>query len=783
MKTGRRIATTLASLLVIAPALAAPALAGEPPIKEIVAAYIGFEVNALTNGNLCTVASGDECQPGKQSGKADGFSSARGIAGAPNGNVYVADSSNHRVQEFTATGRFVLMWGKKVNKNGADICTSAEESQCQAGEESSEPGVFAEGVLALAVDPTSGDVYVSDKSFSSGLSGTRIQKFTSNGEFLSEIGREVNETTKGNFCTRQEELGKGVKCAGPKLYEPSAEPAEPGSFGVISSLAVGGPEDRLYVDEKRGLQEFDGEGQPVGEPARAISSRLVELHATEGASIVVDKSGDIFLSNFSNVIRRFDPSGKETEIRLNARTAGAEARADDLALDGHGRLAVLENESEGTAFRKQGTLYSIGTGRLTAVSDFSVPAGLQVNGMGINGSDELYLIATQPGHEAVAYEPVPIGELIAGGAPPCVAGADRETDATLVCRLEGQVDPWGVADTEVWFGWGATPALESDTPVQLVCGPVCGSSLGSVSPSAIQGLVPNEPYYYQLIGHDANVGAQESFNSEQVKFMTPSVPPRLVGESSTSFIHATSAVVFGEVNPENSGTVYAVQYGACPGGLEACANVDLSEPQFSSEYAPTAATFEIAGLQPSTVYRYRLVAVNEYEQVSAGPEATFTTAPAPLPEAQTGAASAVTSTSALISGSVDPDGASAVYTFELGIYKGAETRYGLVISAPAGEGAVPVTETLALSGLQPGTTYAYRIRVRSGYGQATGEVMTFTTEGLPAVLPLPTAPGLLQTPDIAFPASRHAVVRKAKRPKRSRKPSKRKARRRNKRKK
>ncbi len=750
-------------------ALALPthALASEPPIKEIVSAHIGFEVHALTKGNLCTVVSGNECQPGKQSGKAGGFSSARGIAGAPNGNVYVADSSNHRVQEFTATGQFVLMWGKKVNKNGADICTSAEESQCQAGEESSEPGVFPETVPAIAVDPTSGDVYVSDVSHNSSLFGIRIQKFTSNGEFLSEIGKEVNETTKGNLCTRQEELGKGVKCAGPKLYEPSAEPAEPGSLGTISSLAVGGPEYRLYVGEARGLQEFDGEGQPVGEPARAISHRLVELHATEGASIVIDESGDVFLSNFTNVIRRFDPSGKETEIRLDARTAGAGVGAHDLAFDGHGRLAIFENEFEGNVRRVQGTLYSIGTGGLTAVSDFSVPAGLQVNGMGFNGSDELYLIATQPGHEVVAYEPVPIGELIAGSVPSCVAGADRETDATLVCQLEGQVDPWGVADTEAWFGWGATPALESDTPAQLVCGAVCGSSLGSVSPGSIEGLVPNEPYYYQLIGHDANVGAPESFNSEQVKFVTPSVPPRMVGESSASFVHATSAVVFGEVNPENSGTVYAVQYGACPVGLEACANAGLSEPQFSSEYASTGATFEIAGLQPSTVYRYRLLAVNEYEQVSTGPEATFTTAPAPLPEAQTGAASAVTSTTALISGSVNPDGAPAVYTFELGIYKGTETRYGIVISAPAEEGSVPVAETLALSGLQPGTTYAYRIAIKSGYGQMAGQALTFTTEGLPAVIRLPAPPGLLEVPHIAFPktasvTTRHATKQKKK---------------------
>ena len=76
----------------------------------------------------------------------------RSVAGAPNGNVYVADERNHRIQEFEADGKFVLMFGKEVNETedkttGAseaqkDLCTAASGNKCKAGVESTAPGQF-----------------------------------------------------------------------------------------------------------------------------------------------------------------------------------------------------------------------------------------------------------------------------------------------------------------------------------------------------------------------------------------------------------------------------------------------------------------------------------------------------------------------------------------------------------------------------------------------------------------------------------------------------------------
>jgi DNA-binding beta-propeller fold protein YncE len=73
------------------------------------------------------------------------------------GNVYVADSGNYRVQQFTSDGRFVRKWG-------------------QLG---FEPGRF-NGMAGIAVGP-GGDVFVADRN------NQRIQRFASDGTFLEQF--------------------------------------------------------------------------------------------------------------------------------------------------------------------------------------------------------------------------------------------------------------------------------------------------------------------------------------------------------------------------------------------------------------------------------------------------------------------------------------------------------------------------------------------------------------------------------------------------------------------
>jgi phosphodiesterase/alkaline phosphatase D-like protein len=343
-----------------------------------------------------------------------------------------------------------------------------------------------------------------------------------------------------------------------------------------------------------------------------------------------------------------------------------------------------------------------------------------------------------------------------------VAGAEREGGVAFDCTLEGEVNPEGVPDTEVWFQWGSTPSLGQSTPKQSVA---TGNSPVPIQVT-ISGDRPNESYYYRLVAEDENDQAPEApLSSETRSFKTSAVAPDAVAGPGAEFVKSSSAVLVGEVNPENANTRYEFQYvpyAACESLEESCPGMAETGAQESAAYGKLATTLEATALQPATTYRYRLFAVNAVNgahQTAVNetgglplPEGTFKTAPAPVPQAVTGAYSALSATSASISGLVNPDGQAATYAFELGVYNPGGTQFGIVSSGAAGSSTGPVEESLQLTGLQPGTTYAYRISVHSGYGEASGETMTFTTEGLPSVLEVPGVLGKLTFAHPPFPS-------------------------------
>ena len=76
----------------------------------------------------------------------------------PEGQVYVADSGNNRVQKFTADGKFITKWGSRGDGDG----------------EFSTP----HGVTIDSED----NVYITD------MDNFRVQKFDSNGNFLTKWG-------------------------------------------------------------------------------------------------------------------------------------------------------------------------------------------------------------------------------------------------------------------------------------------------------------------------------------------------------------------------------------------------------------------------------------------------------------------------------------------------------------------------------------------------------------------------------------------------------------------
>jgi hypothetical protein len=95
------------------------------------------------------------------------------------------------------------------------------------------------------------------------------------------------------------------------------------------------------------------------------------------------------------------------------------------------------------------------------------------------------------------------------------------------------------------------------------------------------------------------------------------------------------------------------------------------------------------------------------------------------PTATTVAASAISTTSATLNGSVNANNASTTVTFEYGL----TTSYGSTINGTPNTvtGATATSITAALAGLTANTTYNYRVKAVNSSGTTYGSNMTFTT--------------------------------------------------------
>ncbi len=357
--------------------------------------------------------------------------------------------------------------------------------------------------------------------------------------------------------------------------------------------------------------------------------------------------------------------------------------------------------------------------------------------------------------EIVAYTPETVAELLAT-SPVCKPGAEQDELATFDCVLRGEVNPFEVPEAKISFDWGRTCTLGTETSVQEI---QTGNAPVEVS-TPVGGLRPNERFCYRLNGHDQHVKDPEVLTSETVAFLTPTVPPKVVGEPNVSFVTSSSAVMFGKLNPENTNSNYAFEYGPCenPESCAASPYPSRTATQASAAYGEIGATLEASGLRAGTLYHYRLAAINEKGEpaLNAANEGSFRTALAPAPQAVTGSASLITTRSALVNGTVNPDGQAATYTFEVGLYNGASTQYGIVFSGPVAATTIPVQENQELTGLLPGRIYAYRIGISSGYVKneahvTQGTPSLFQTAGLPEVLTSPSVLAQLPIPPIAFP--------------------------------
>src|SRR5439155_26048235 len=123
--------------------------------------------------------------------------------------------------------------------------------------------------------------------------------------------------------------------------------------------------------------------------------------------------------------------------------------------------------------------------------------------------------------------------------------------------------------------------------------------------------------------------------SADVTVNTPSGTPPIVTNEHTSGVDDVSATVAADIDPNGASTSYHIEYGTTTAyGQTLQSGVTSSTPFSTSD--------KLTGLQPSTTYHFRVVATNTAGTTN-GPDASFTTGPAPSATTTTPATDGVAS--------------------------------------------------------------------------------------------------------------------------------------------
>jgi len=199
------------------------------------------------------------------------------------------------------------------------------------------------------------------------------------------------------------------------------------------------------------------------------------------------------------------------------------------------------------------------------------------------------------------------------------------------------------------------------------------------------------------------------------------------GTGSASAVGTTSATLNGTVDPNGTATSVYFQYGTTSAYGSTTATQGVG-----SGTSTIAVVAPITGLQPGTVYHFRLVATSA-GGTSMGADESFATAPAAgasAPAVATGSATKVSASSATLNGTVTPNGQTTTWYFDYG----TSTAYGSRTAVKSlAAGTKPASVAAAVSGLHAGTVYHYRLVATNASGTTLGADQTFATVGPPAV--------------------------------------------------
>ena len=650
----RRLGTLLASISLLA--FAALALSASPALAEVVHPYRTQLTGTPTGPGGAEVPFGDVC----------------GVAVDPaTQDLYVADPDNNVIDVFSSAGKYE----RQISGAGIPSHEFGHTGAAYHGEE-----VFG-GACSVAVSDKTGDLYVAEaeavaEGVLSAIDPGNVYVFNSKGEYLKPmtgsfqsphvaIDQSSGDVYVSNpndevidVFNEKNEYQREIEFAITGAVDPWALATNSSGDVYVTALVGGG-----------GVYEFSSLGSEIAQFGVGLTGDFL-------FGVAVDSEGNVYAlqtrhvynedGGVSAVVDEFDSAGT-----LLHQTTGTPSGPDDrnpqrpfgysegVAVNAAGELYLADASSHvvdvfGTAV----FLAKVTSAPASGVTDTSAvlhglvdPEGVAVTECSFEygeteeygkdapcertpgaGSAEVPVnTATLPGLKPSTVYHYRLTATNANGTnyasdgtarttgPPTVDAQSAENLTKTTEHVEAEVNPSGFA-TEVYVQYGETTGYGSKTaPVDI------GSGTTDQNVSfELTGLHSGTTYHYRIVASNSQNPPGEPTDGPDATFTT--VPPVLIGEQSSSASSA-SAELSAQVNDLETASTYFFEYGTSEScfATESCSKTPVESLAGSSK--PLGVSAHVEGLQPDTLYYFRVVVTNQYSSPGtvAGPPADFST--------------------------------------------------------------------------------------------------------------------------------------------------------------